>query len=290
MGEIERFLPEGGGERPLREGGLHPGTGSADSSSRTTSTSGWTPVGPRSASSTTPAKGCLETRRKGLDSGRGAGVAVPVRRPHGTTRRSPNTFPRRSRVAKRGGRAAEAGGAGRIEAAAHTRPRDAEGAAWRCRAVPTGGWGREAASGRRSPAGGFRRQFVACDFDFRLDAGGAGEGRGPHLLDGALCSASKGRILYDSREGVPGNPAQRDSTSVERQVKRCLSGGPTGLPGAVPIHMLGGADLRSAAAVRKAPAESARPLHDRRRRGRPGAVRPASGGRAGSPLRDGVPR
>ena len=46
---------------------------------------------------------------------------------------------------------------------------------------------------------------------------------------------SKGRILYDSCEGVPGNPAQRDSTPVGRQVVRCLSGGPTGLPGAVPL-------------------------------------------------------
>ena len=43
----------------------------------------------RAASSTISRRGAWKPSRKGLDSGRAAGVAVPAGRPHGTTRRSP---------------------------------------------------------------------------------------------------------------------------------------------------------------------------------------------------------
>ena len=118
---------------------------------------------------------------------------------------------------------------------------------------------REAAAPRRSPAG--------TDSADRSSRATSTSGRTPEAHGGPRSAStrpramlrSKGRILYDSREGVPGNPAQRDSTPVERQVERCLSGGPTGLPGAVPTHFLGGPESRSVAAVRETPGEQGRP-------------------------------
>ena len=94
---------------------------------------------PRAASSTILRRGAWKPSPKGLGSGRAAGRAVPVSRPHGTTRRSPNTLPRRSRIAKRG---RGAGGAGRSGAAAHARPRTIDEAAWRDpQAAPASGGG-----------------------------------------------------------------------------------------------------------------------------------------------------
>ena len=298
VGDIERFLPEGGGERPRREGGLHPGTGSADSSSRATSTSGWTPVGPRSASSRRCAmlrpkgrilydssEGVLGNPAKGTRLRSGAGVAVPVRRPHGTTRRSPNTLPRRSRVAKRGGRAAEAGGAGRTEAAAHTRPRNAEGAAWGCRAVPSRrvevgarytkavlGAGSADSSSRATSTSGWTRA--------------APESRGPRPLDGALCSAPR---------AVSSTTRAKGCLETQPKGTRLRSSGRlSGACPAAPWDYQAQPQLTCSAE----PSCETRPLCGRRRsslRGRStpgrrcggsGAVLPAEGG---SPLRDGDP-
>ena len=97
-GDAEQFLPESGGGRPFQEGGPRLWVCFADSSSRATSTSGWMwgrregrgphPLdgalcsAPRAVSSTTRAKGCLETQPKGTrlrSSGRlsGACPAAP---------------------------------------------------------------------------------------------------------------------------------------------------------------------------------------------------------------------
>ena len=109
-------------------------------------------------------------------------VAVSVRRPHGTTRRSPTHSP--------GGAAWQSAPALRGTPVESARPLQAREAAWQIRSGFPASGGR--AGGRCTKAvpgwDGFRRQFVVDDFDFRLDAGGLREGRGPHPLDGALCS------------------------------------------------------------------------------------------------------
>ena len=184
------------------DAGRRAGTGSADRSSRGTSTSGRTPGAPgrsrsasldgalcsdpRAASSTIVRRGAWKPSPKGLDSGRAAGRAVPVRRPRGTTRRSPNSLPRRSRVAKRGRRADDAGGDGATAPGPGGGMADPE---WFSRRVAEE---REAASPRRSPAGdGFRHRWSRATSTSGWMPGGLREGRGPHPLDGALCSASR---------------------------------------------------------------------------------------------------
>ncbi len=173
VGDTERFLPEGGGGGPLREGGLHPGTGSADSSSRTNSTSGWTPVGPRSASSRRRAM----LRPKGrilYDSSEG----VPGNPAKGTRLRSGGRCSGICQAAPRDYQA-QSQITCSAEPTCEARPPTAgrgtlEGWRGRYRAVPPGGRRRGPASRRRSPSGdGFRRRFVADEFDFRLDAGRA---------------------------------------------------------------------------------------------------------------------
>ena len=135
------------------------------------------------------------------------------------------------RAAMPTGRLAEPG------APAHACPGTAGEAAWRAPQPPPANGGSPVREGRsaaqgRVPPDGPRLQRPVCS------RRGLREGRAPKSKVRARWIAklhSKGRILYDSCEGVPGNPAQRDSTPVGRQVVRCLSGGPTGLPGAVPL-------------------------------------------------------
>ena len=169
-------------------------------------------------------------------------VAVSVRRPHGTTRRSPTHSP--------GGAAWRSAPAQRGTPVESARPLQAREAAWQIRCGFPASGGR--AGGRCTKAvpgwDGFRRQFVVDDFDFRLDAGGLREGRGPHPLDGALCSdpraassttPAKG-CLETRRKGLGFSRAAGVAVSVRR---------PHGTTRRSPTHLLGGAELRNAPAV-----------------------------------------
>ena len=169
-------------------------------------------------------------------------VAVSVRRPHGTTRRSPTHSP--------GGAAWRSAPALRGTPVESARPLQAREAAWQIRSGFPASGGR--AGGRCTKAvpgwDGFRRQFVVDDFDFRLDAGGLREGRGPHPLDGALCSAPRAAsptnrakgCLETRRKGLGFSRAAGVAVSVRR---------PHGTTRRSPTHLLGGAELRNAPAV-----------------------------------------
>ncbi len=188
-----------GCRRGLREGGgRHPLDGALCSD-------------PRVASSTIVRRGAWKPSPKGLDSGRAAGRAVPVRRPHGTTRRSPTHSlggaALRS-VTAMGKTPAEPDEPGRPPTAVRepsTRPRGG------IHRRP-----RRAAGARRQGAIRGRGRFPQngpppSDFNDRFEAS-----RGSEMVAFRThCSArrcailrSKGRILYDSCEGVPGNLAE----------------------------------------------------------------------------------